>query len=127
MVQVIFLVCMVPIMTLAASWGFEAVVVGDAVSRVLLTVINQVVTYFVIGISPWRTLVSLKEPIAGTAVMSVFALATYGHVSHSWGLVAVDMVACVLVYFAVCMMLPKSRGLLMGVVRGAGLTGFQRA
>ena len=126
-VQVIFLVCMVPIMTLAASWGFEAVVVGDAVSRVLLTVINQVVTYFVIGISPWRTLVSLKEPIAGTAVMSVFALATYGHVSHSWGLVAVDMVACVLVYFAVCMMLPKSRGLLMGVVRGAGLTGFQRA
>ena len=127
MVQIIYLIFLVPILTFAASRGFEAVIIGDAIARTFMIIVNQVVTYVVIGISPWRTLITIKEPIAGTVVMSAFALATLGFASHNWALIAVDIAACILVYFAVCMAIPKSRKFLMGIVRGAGFKGSLRA
>ena len=123
--QVVFLICMVPIMTFAASQGFDAVVIGDALSRVILIAINQIIPYFVIGISFIGTLRALKEPIAATLVMSAFAYLTYGFASGSWLGIAADIVGCIVIYFAVCMLFPKSRATLFDIVRDIGLRGGQ--
>ena len=120
-VQVVFLVLMTPLMTVAAMQGFDAVVWADAGSRLILIAINQVVTYLVVGLSFGRTVWALKEPIACTLAMCAFAWLTYGLASSSWLGIAVDIVGCIVVYFAACLALPKSRRVLLKLVRGGGL------
>lgn len=120
-VQVAFLVLTTPLMTVAAMQGLDAVVWADAGSRLILLTINQVVTYFVVDLSFGRTVWSLKEPIACTLAMCVFAWLTYGLASGSWLGVALDIVGCVVVYFTACLALPKSRGVLLKLVGGGGL------
>lgn len=120
-VQVAFLVLTTPLMIVAAMQGLDAVVWADAGSRLILLTINQVVTYFVVDLSFGRTVWSLKEPIACTLAMCVFAWLTYGLASGSWLGVALDIVGCVVVYFTACLALPKSRGVLLKLVGGGGL------
>lgn len=120
-VQVAFLLLMTPLMTVAAMQGFDAVVWADAGSRLILIAINQVVTYFVVGLSFGRTVWALKEPIVCTLVMCAFAWLTYGLASGSWPGIALGIVGCIVVYFAACLALPKSRGVLLKLVRSGGL------
>ena len=119
--QMLFLVLMTPIMTIAAMKGFDAVVLADAVARIILIIINQVITYFVVGLSFGRTLQALKEPIISTAVMCLFACLTYAFVSDSWVGIVLDIVGCIVVYFVTCFALPKSRVVLLMLVKGGGL------
>ena len=121
LVQALFLILMAPLMIFAAAHGFEAVVWADAGARLILLVINQIVTYFVVGISFGGAVWSLKEAFFCTAVMCVFAWLTYGFVSGSRIGIVFDIVGCILVYFCSCMVLPKSRRVLMKLVKGDSL------
>lgn len=121
LVQMIFLVLMTPLMTVAAMQGFDAVVLADAGSRLMLIIINQIVTFLVVGLSFGRTVLALKEPIVCTVAMCVFAWLTYGFASGSWLGIALDIVGCIVVYFAMCIALPRSRNILMKIVEGGGL------
>lgn len=120
LVQVLFLVLMTPLMTVGAMRGFDAVVWADTGSRLILIVINQAVTHLVVGLSFCRTVWALKEPIVCTLAMCAFAWLTYGLVSDSCSGVALDIVGCIVVYFAACLVLPRSRGVLLKLVRGDG-------
>ena len=124
LVQVMYLVLMTPLMTVAAMQGFDTVVWADAGLRILLIAINQVVTYFVVGLSFGRTMLSLKEPIFCTSMMCAFAWVTYGLASSNWLGVGLDIVGCVVVYFAICFALPKSRRVLLKLVKGGGFKTF---
>ena len=116
-VQAVFMAIMIPTMIWAAANGFDYVVWADVGTRVILIVINQVVTFFVVGILFWQRLESLKEPLFATLVMGVFAYLTYELCATSWLLIALDIIGCALIYFAVCMVFPKSRELLFKLVR----------
>lgn len=120
LVQVIFLALMTPLMTAAAMQGFDTVVWADAGLRLVMITINQVVTYFAIGLSFNRTLWALKEPIICTLVMCVFAWLTYEHASGSWLGIALDITGCIVVYFAACFVIPKSRSVMQGLAKGGG-------
>ena len=124
LVQILFLLLTTPLMTAAATRGFDAVVWADAGSRFILIVINQIVTYFVVGLSFWSTMRVLKEPIGCTLAMCVFACFTYGLASSSWFGIALDIVGCIVVYFVACLVLPKSRDVLLKLANGGG---FKRA
>ncbi len=121
LVQIVFLFLMTPLMAVAAKQGFDAVVWAEAISRLILIVINQIVPYFVVNISFGKTIRALKEPIVCTLVMCVFAWLTYGLVAGSWVGIVLDIVGCIVVYFAVCLALPKSRSILLKLAKGAGL------
>lgn len=121
LVQIVFLLLMTPLMAVAAKQGFDAVVWAEAVSRLMLIVINQIVPHFIVNISFGKTIRALKEPIVCTLVMCAFAWLTYGLVADSWVGIALDIVGCIVVYFAVCLALPKSRSVLLKLAKGAGL------
>ena len=108
-------------MAVAAKQGFDAVVWAEAISRLILIVINQIVPYFVVNISFGKTIRALKEPIVCTLVMCAFAWLTYGLVAGSWVGIVLDIVGCIVVYFVVCLALPKSRSILLKLAKGAGL------
>lgn len=124
LVQVLYLLLMTPFMTFAAMRGFEAVVLADAGSRLIMIVVNQTMTYVVVGLSFWSTLKALKEPIMCTLAMSVFAWLIYGFVSGSWLGIALDIIGCIVVYFVACSVFPKSRDVLLKLANGGG---FKRA
>lgn len=126
LVQVIFLILMTPLMTTAAMNGFDAVVIADAGSRLILIIVNQIVTYFVIGLSPAKTVVSLKEPILCTIAMALFACLTRGVAFNSWLGIVLDIIGCIAVYFAVCMAFPHSRSILLGLLKGGGIRNISK-
>lgn len=66
----------------------------------------------------------LKEPIFCTSMMCAFAWVTYGLASSNWLGVGLDIVGCVVVYFAICFALPKSRRVLLKLVKGGGFKTF---
>lgn len=121
LVQIVFLFLMTPLMAVAAKQGFDAVVWAEAISRLILIVINQIVPYFVVNISFGKTIRALKEPIVCTLVMCAFAWLTYGLVAGSCVGIVLDIVGCIVVYFVVCLALPKSRSVLLKLAKGAGL------
>lgn len=121
LVQIVFLFLMTPLMAVAAKQGFDAVVWAEAISRLILIVINQIVPYFVVNISFGKTIRALKEPIVCTLVMCAFAWLTYGLVAGSCVGIVLDIVGCIVVYFVVCLALPKSRSILLKLAKGAGL------
>lgn len=121
LVQIVFLFLMTPLMAVAAKQGFDAVVWAEAISRLILIVINQIVPYFVVNISFGKTIRALKEPIVCTLVMCAFAWLTYGLVAGSCVGIVFDIVGCIVVYFVVCLALPKSRSVLLKLAKGAGL------
>ena len=121
LVQIVFLFLMTPLMAVAAKRGFDAVVWAEAISRLILIVINQIVPYFVVNISFGKTIRALKEPIVCTLVMCAFAWLTYGLVAGSCVGIVLDIVGCIVVYFVVCLALPKSRSILLKLAKGAVL------
>ena len=121
LVQIVFLFLMTPLMAVAAKQGFDAVVWAEAISRLILIVINQIVPYFVVNISFGKTIRALKEPIVCTLVMCAFAWLTYGLVAGSCVGIVLDIVGCIVVYFVVFLALPKSRSVLLKLAKGAGL------
>ena len=117
LVQVVFMMLMIPVMIAAACHGFEAVVFADAGTRIMLIVINQVVTWYVVGASFAKMMVSLKEPILASGIMGIFCMLSYGVAQRLGGLgFAIDIVLCIVVYFVACMIMPKSRDFLLGTV-----------
>lgn len=126
LVQVTQMCYMVPIMIWAASTNFTVVVLADAATRAMMIVLNQVVAFFVVGVSFGKELRLLKEPVLGTVMMGVFCVLTYGPASvFGWLGYALDILGCVAVYFAVCAAFPKSRAILIGIVR-SGFKGSMR-
>ena len=92
-------------------------VFADAGTRIMLIVINQVVTWYVVGASYAKMMVSLKEPILASGIMGIFCMLSYGVAQRLGGLgFAIDIVLCIVVYFAACMIMPKSRDFLLGAV-----------
>lgn len=117
LVQTMYMIVMVPAMIYAASRGFEAVVYTDALTTVALIAINQSVAHFVIGTSFFKTVKSLKEPLFATLIMAIFAYCTYSLLSGKWYLTAINILGCVIVYFATCFVFPRSRVLLKNMVK----------
>lgn len=116
-VQILFMLFMVPALYWAATNGFEAVVCVDAVTRMFLIIVNQVVAFFVVGVSFISMLKSMKEPIIATAIMGAFSLITSGWACLNYFNTAVDIVCCILVYAAALLAFAKTRKILFGFIR----------
>lgn len=116
-VQIIYMAAMIPIMTLASLQGFDAVVFADAACRLLMILINQIVMYFVVGISFLSIIRSLGIPIFLSFALGLFSYVTYGAVSSNIILVILNVIASIGVYFAMCMAFSKTRKTLLSIFR----------
>lgn len=113
LVQIVFLVGSVPIMIIAANNGYRMVVFADAVTRLLLIVINQVVCHFVIGTSFFSMLKGMRILIFASAVMACFSIVLTVLFGESVVVVSIGIIGCIAVYFSVLFAFDETRRLLI--------------
>lgn len=109
LVQIIFMSAMIPTMIIAAQKNYETVVYADAITRLTLIVINQVVSHIIVGTSFWLMLSSVKESAFAALAMSAFAVFARRIIAMDFIRFSVVVLCCMILYLFICILFPRPR------------------
>ena len=117
--QVLHIVVLLPAVLIAVRYGYRPLYITRSLVRLEMIVVNLVIMYAVVKISPWKMLAGIAPSCAGAAVMGAagyFLLRVSDNLPYQCGTVLV----CVAVYLLVVSLFPAERRLLASLVRGRG-------
>lgn len=113
--QVLQLFELIPLLLLGLSFGFKALIVTRCIARLLYGLINLLIAKLCLRMSIMRTIKNLLPSIIASTAMGVFAVVMMKF-SSSYVWLLFNIVIDVLLYFAVSMAFPSSRGVIQGFV-----------
>lgn len=126
LVQWLHIIVLWPTLMIAVKYGFEILYVARALIRLELILVNLVVMYVVVRISPWKMIKNISVPCLASVVMAVGA-----HVMTQFGTYVVwqilSIVICVVIYFGILLCFPKERHELMILVNKSGRFGHNNS
>ncbi len=111
--QCLYMAVMIPALYFAAMDGFTTLVIVNALIRIVLIAINQVLVYLVADFGPSLLIRNLYIPFAASVAMGVPASYLAQVAAGNWGLNALTILACVGLYTAICMCFRRTRRLLI--------------
>lgn len=124
--QWLHIIVLWPTLMIAVKYGFEILYVARALIRLELILVNLVVMYVVVRISPWKMIKNISVPCLASVVMAVGA-----HVMTQFGTYVVwqilSIVICVVIYFGILLCFPKERHELMILVNKSGRFGHNNS
>lgn len=111
--QVLHIFCLVPVVLWAINYGFEFLCEMRALVRLTSIVINIIILYWLIKISPLRMLNNIKSPIIGAMAM---ILLFYLLPSNESIIMQISYVLlCIIVYLLVIMLFKEDRKILLNI------------
>ena len=97
--QVLHLVVLWPAILIAVKYGFETLAVTRALVRLELILVNLVIMYVVVKVSPWKMFKNVFHSVLASLIMAVLAILLKDlSVSIVWQFASI--ILCALVYFA---------------------------
>lgn len=113
--QVLQLFELIPLLSLGLGFGFKVLIITRGIARLLYGVINLLIARICLRIYITKTLKNLLPSIVSSIVMGVIALALMKvSGSYIWQFVTIAIDA--LIYFAVSMVFPSSREVILGLL-----------
>lgn len=109
--QVLHIVVLWPVILIAVKYGFETLYVSRVLVRLQLILVNIVIMYLVIKISPWKMFQNVLVSCLSAIIMGIIAYALLHITSDNWWQY-MSIVICVLVYIIVILLFPKEREML---------------
>lgn len=110
MVQIIHLVFLIPALLWAARVGFETLYWTRSMIRLQLYVVQLIVIYAVIKITPWQMLKNIYPTIISAVVMGAAAVGLR-QIANGFVWNSVSVILCVICYFGVLILFPEFRKL----------------
>lgn len=112
LVQWLHIIVLWPTLMIAVKYGFEILYVARALIRLELILVNLVVMYVVVRISPWKMIKNISVPCFAAVVMALgaYVLSLFGS-SVLWQFLSI--VICVIVYFGIIFCFPAERNQLI--------------
>jgi PST family polysaccharide transporter len=110
--QWLHIVALWPTVIIAAKYGFEVLYTARALVRLELILVNLIIMYVVVRISPWKMIKNISASCISALFMllAAFALSLCG-TTLWWQLFSV--VVCIFVYFGILFSFPKERKCLL--------------
>ena len=114
--QVLHLVVLWPAILIAVKYGFETLAVTRALVRLELILVNLVIMYVVVKVSPWKMFKNVFHSVLASLIMAVLAILLKDlSVSIVWQFASI--ILCALVYFAVILIVPANREILKSLIK----------
>ena len=113
--QVLHLIVLWPAVLIAVKYGFETLAVTRALVRLELILVNLIIMYVVVKVSPWKMFKNVFNSVLASLIMAVVAMVLKDlSVSVIWQFASI--VICALVYFAVILIVPGNRDILNSLI-----------
>lgn len=114
--QVLHLVILLPAVLISVKYGYQALAITRALIRLELIIVNLVIMYIVVKISPLQMLKNISISILASLIMGILAIITKNiFPSLMWELTTV--VLCVIIYLTIIMLSPTYRHILRSSIR----------
>lgn len=114
--QVLHLVILLPAVLISVKYGYQALAITRALIRLELIIVNLVIMYIVVKISPLQMLKNISISILASLIMGMLAIITKNiFPSLMWELTTV--VLCVIIYLTIIMLSPTYRHILRSSIR----------
>ena len=104
--QALHIVVLLPAVLIAVKYGFETLIVTRALVRLELILVNLVIMYIVVKISPWKMFKNISYSIFSSMIMAVVAFLIKDVFDTLWWQF-ISISVCSVLYFAI-MLLPSS-------------------
>ena len=115
--QVLHIVVLLPAVLISVKYGFEILSVTRSLVRLQLIIVNLVIMYIVVKISPLQMLKNISISTFASLIMGTVALIIKDiYPSLMWEFITV--ILCIIIYFTIIMISPKDRHILRSTVRG---------
>lgn len=113
--QTLHIVVLCPTVLITVKYGFEALYTARALIRLELILVNLIIMYVVVHMSPWKMFKNVwVSCLAAVAMVIVsYGLSLLG-TSVTWQFVSIGI--CIVIYFAILLCFPKERVLLISSV-----------
>lgn len=106
--QVLHLIVLLPAVIIAVRYGFETLYTTRSLVRFEGIIVDMIIMYFVIHISPWKMLKNIFPAFASAVLMAVVAILIKDiSASIIWKITSI--LICIAVYFFLQMVIPSSR------------------
>ena len=106
--QVLHLIVLLPAVIIAVRYGFETLYTTRSLVRFEGIIVDMIIMYFVIHISPWKMLKNIFPAFASAVLMAVVAILIKDiSASIIWKITSI--LICIAVYFILQMVIPSSR------------------
>lgn len=114
--QVLHLIVLWPAVLIAVKYGFEALTVTRSLIRLELILVNLIIMYVVVKVSPWKMFKNVFHSIVASLIMAVAAMFLKDmSVSVLWQIVSIAL--CAIVYFAVILVVPSNIEMLKSLIK----------
>ena len=114
--QVLHLVILLPAVLISVKYGYQALAITRALIRLELIIVNLVIMYIVVKISPLQMFKNISISILASLIMGILAIITKNiFPSLIWELTTV--VLCVIIYLTIIMLSPTYRHILRSSIR----------
>lgn len=114
--QVLHLIVLLPAVLIAVKYGFEALTVTRSLIRLELILVNLIIMYVVVKVSPWKMFKNVFHSIVASLIMAVAATFLKDmSVSVLWQIVSIAL--CAIVYFAVILVVPSNIEMLKSLIK----------
>ena len=114
--QVLHLIVLWPAVLIAVKLGFETLAVTRALVRLELILVNLIIMYVVVKVSPWKMFKNVFHSVLASLIMAVVAMLLKDlAVSVIWQFASI--VICALMYFSVILIVPANRVILKSLIK----------
>jgi PST family polysaccharide transporter len=109
--QWLHIIVLWPVILIAVKYGFETLYIARSWVRMELILVNLVIIFFLVRISPWQMLRNVSASVFASVAMLVVAIVLGGHGDTVvWKIISV--ILCAMVYIAIIMFFPQERRLI---------------
>lgn len=114
--QLLHLIVLCPAVYISIQYGFETLYTVRSLVRLELILVNLILMYYVIKISPWKMLKNITSPLIASLLMGILALLIKNiFPSIIWQIASIAI--CVCVYFAIVLLYADNRKSLYSLIR----------
>lgn len=113
--QVLHLVVLLPAVMITVRYGFEILTTTRALVRLELIMVNLIIMYIVVKMSPWKMLKNISIAMVASIGMAcvAFFLKDFSH-TIIWQITSI--LICALVYLSIILLVPSNRDLLLSII-----------
>lgn len=115
--QILHIIVLCPAMLIAVKYDWETIYTTRALVRLELVLVNLIIMYYVVKLSPAAMFRNIMPSILASGMMALVALLMLSISSSLWYSVLVVLV-CIIVYFVAMSLFKEERQLLINFIRG---------
>lgn len=114
--QVLHLIVLCPVVLIAVRYGFDVLSIARALVRIELILVNLIIVYSLVHISPLKMFLNISTPIIASVVMAIIALLIRQcNTGLVWQIISI-ILSC-FVYFLMIMLFPSNRNILHSLLK----------